>query len=169
MRLDGGTQTKDVGRMDQNVWMGYNHINPTVSLAGHTTGGRSPAFQEAHVIPLFPDGFTQVPFLPSYLSYPSYAKGRLWGWYLASMPVMGVGQPVPWSHLESLGASLPSWYTQVIDQCCQAVLILKWVRVVHQNPLQAVKEQLLVRNVGERMAEKVTLMTIWMAKTQFTC
>ena len=53
MRSDGGTQTEDVGRMDQDVWMGYNHVNPAVSLAGRGMCGRSPAFLGAHVSPMW--------------------------------------------------------------------------------------------------------------------
>ena len=41
MRSDRGTRTQDIGRMDQDMWMGYNHVNPAVSLAGHGTCGRS--------------------------------------------------------------------------------------------------------------------------------
>ena len=34
MLSDGGTQTEDVGRMDQDVWMGYNHINRESCIRG---------------------------------------------------------------------------------------------------------------------------------------
>ena len=55
MRSDGDTQTEDVKRIDQDAWMGYNNVHPAVNLAGRGTGGRSPAFQGAHLNPWFPD------------------------------------------------------------------------------------------------------------------
>ena len=41
MRSDGGTQTEDVGRTEQDTCMGYNHVYPAVNLAGRRTGGFS--------------------------------------------------------------------------------------------------------------------------------
>ena len=51
MHSDGGTQTEEVGRIHQDVWMGYNHVHPAVNLAGHGTGGRSfRCAPESHVL-----------------------------------------------------------------------------------------------------------------------
>ena len=104
MQSDGGTQTEDVGRTEQDACMGYNHVYPAMNLAGRGTGGRSPVFQGAHLNPMFPDGLAHVPFFPS---YPNYAEGRLWDgtWLLcqwregASLPHGPIWSPLglPWS------------------------------------------------------------------------
>ena len=99
MRSEGGTQTEDLERMDQDVWMGYNHVNPAVGLAGRGTGGRSPAFQGAHVSPWFPGGFTQVPFCPATPAVPKAGCGTVPGFYASggsgpTCPMVPFG--VPW-------------------------------------------------------------------------
>ena len=109
--------------------MGYNHVHPAVNLAGLGTSGRSPVFQGAHLNPMFSDGFAHVPFSPA---TPAMQKAGC-GWYLASVPVEGGGQPTQWFHLESLEATLVlSWFTQVMGQCCQAAPTLRQVRVALQ-------------------------------------
>ena len=116
MQSDGGTQTEDVGRTEQDACMGYNHVYLAVNLAGRGTGGRSPVFQGAHLNPMFPDGLGHVPFFPATPAMQKAGCGTVPGFY---MPVEGGDWPTPWSHLESLGATLVlSWYTQVMSQCC---------------------------------------------------
>ena len=91
MWSDGGTQTEDVRRIDQDTWMGYNHVHVhlAVNLAGRGMGGSSPAFQGGHLNPMFPDGLAHVPF--SHL--PQLCRRQAVERYLASVPVEGRGQP----------------------------------------------------------------------------
>ena len=100
MWSDGGTQTKDIGRMDQEVWMGYNYVNLAVSLAGCGTGGKSPALQGVCVSPLFPGGFTQMPFCPATPAIPKTGHGTVPGFYArANLPHGSIWSPLglPWS------------------------------------------------------------------------
>ena len=99
MWSDGGTQTKDIRRMDQEVWMGYNYVNPAVNLTGCGTGGKSPALQGVRVSPLFPGGFTQMPFCPATPAIPKTGRGTVRGFYSrANLPHGSIWSPLglPW-------------------------------------------------------------------------
>ena len=125
MQSDGGMQTDDVGRTEQDACMGYNHVYPAVNLAGRGTGGKSPVFQGTHLNPMFPDGLAHVPFFPATPAMQKAGCGTVPGFYASGgrgpaypMVPFGVpwGYPGPFMVHPGYGSMLPNCSNPEVSQ-----------------------------------------------------
>ena len=149
MLSDGGTQTEDVGRMDQDVWMGYNHINRESCIVLPAVG---------RVVEVPPSkGRTLVHCLLVVLHRCPFAQQlqlcqrQAVGWYLASLPV---GFPGPFMVHPGYGSVLPGCSNPEVSQSGTP------------KPSASCK---VTATGTKRTQEDGRLRTIRMVKTQFTC